>query len=190
MSLDNSFWGKLQDVSKFELPPHPNELEGTTISMNEKGYYDVCYKDNFHVYAGPLKHSVPCIGYIIQEDNLPGKLDISILRAKGVPSGPLYGKIKNGESICLASGEVISPQDCVGPERPGRKIVILGDTYCSDGVLDLARDADVLVHESTNENDDQEKSIIHGHSTAGDYVLTFYFLVLRLILGRIFTRVY
>lgn len=167
IELDTGFWNKLQDISTFELPPHPNEVEGTKIFKNKKGFYDVCSRENFRVYAGPLKHSIPCIGYVIQENNLPGKLDVAILKSKGVPSGPLYGKIKSGQSIRLDNGEVISPEDCVGPERPGRKIVILGDTYCSDGVLDLAQNADVLVHESTNENEDEEKSIQHGHSTAG-----------------------
>ena len=45
--------------------------------------------------------------------------------------------------------------------------VILGDTCDSTGMIDLSMEADVLVHEATNENDHYVKCVENGHSTSG-----------------------
>jgi len=166
-----NFWEKLNNLSKLDISPHPNEIETLdVVHKNKDGYYHVCHKNSFNVYAADIKHSVPCLGYVICEDELPGKLDVSILKEKGVPPGPCYGKIKNGETIILDNGVTVSPEDCLGPKRPGRKVVILGDTSDANAISALAHGATVLVHEATNENADAEKSIAHGHSTAGVYI--------------------
>ena len=162
------FWKKLSDLSMIEVPPHPNELDtARIIEKTAEGFYQVTRGDNFTVLAAEIKHSVPCLGYVVCEDDLPGKLDVSILKQKGVPAGPLYGKIKNGESVTLDDGTIITPDDCLGPQRPGRKLVVLGDTCDPSNIAEIAADATILVHESTNENADKEKSMSHGHSTAG-----------------------
>lgn len=61
----------------------------------------------------------------------------------------------------------IRAADFIGPERPGRKIVILGDTCDNQQVAELCRNADVLVHEATLEDDMKDDALKKGHSTAG-----------------------
>ncbi|UUZ94609.1 hypothetical protein LJK87_08800 [Paenibacillus sp. P25] len=51
---------------------------------------------------GPLVHRVPCFGYRIVEKPLQGKLDVEKLKALGLTSGPLFGKIKKGEHVTFA----------------------------------------------------------------------------------------
>lgn len=168
ITLDIEYWSKLSDISKISLPAHPNEIDkGKQIIRTHNSYFEILSSDQVYVMATEIRHSVPCLGYIIKERNIPGKLDVSILKAIGVPSGPLYGKLKNGESIILENGTIVEPKECIGPERPGRKVVILGDTHDPSLITELAEGATVLVHESTNENSDEEKAISHGHSTAG-----------------------
>jgi len=53
----------------------------------------------------------------------------------------------------------------IGPSRPGRKVVILGDTCDSTTMIPISEGADVLVHEATNESAHEQKSIENGHST-------------------------
>ena len=60
----------------------------------------------------------------------------------------------------------------MGPSRPGRKVVLLGDTADSSQLAGLAQEADVLVHESTNENAHEGKARENGHSSPGSYVYT------------------
>jgi len=101
------------------------------------------------ISAAPILHSVPCIGYVVNEAPVPGKMDSRdyiphIMRTKTPMS--IMGQLQKGESVTLADGTVLR-----GPERrKGRKIVILGDTYDPSPMLPLAEGADILVHEATN----------------------------------------
>ena len=155
-------------VSSTEIPLHPHEIAPTKIFMNPNKHYDVCYDDLVTVKAGIIKHSIPCVGYILEEDEKTGKLNVEYLKSLNVKPGPLYGKLKMGESITLENGQVVHSKDCVGPDIKGKKIAVLGDTYNAGNVSELVMNCDILIHESTNENADQAKSIEHGHSTAGN----------------------
>ncbi|MFC5648429.1 ribonuclease Z [Paenibacillus solisilvae] len=119
----------------------------------------------FTVEAAELVHRMQCFGYRIIEHSQPGKLNLPLLKSLGVPSGPLYGKLKQGEDVTLASGETIRSSDVVGPPVNGRIVTILGDTSPCDNVLVLAKDADLLVHEGTFSGGMEEKAYAYGHST-------------------------
>lgn len=55
-------------------------------------------------------------------------------------------QLQQGESVVLGDGTVLQGP----PRRPGRKIVILGDTYDPSPIAGLAEGADLLIHEATN----------------------------------------
>ena len=137
------------------------------ILPTDKNTWDVLNDSKMTVSAAVLKHRVVCFGYVMQEAEKPGTLNVDVLKSKGISPGPLYSKIKSGESIYAKDGSEIKPEDVLGPSCPGRKVVILGDTCDSQKITDLAMDADVLIHEATNENAHKEKCIENGHSTPG-----------------------
>lgn len=90
-----------------------------------------------------------------------------ILCHSGLKPGPLYGRLKAGETITLESGRVVLPSEVLEETIPGRKVCILGDcsSVLGEGPLSLCRGADILVHEATLGNDHREKAVDHGHST-------------------------
>ncbi|XP_028409677.1 zinc phosphodiesterase ELAC protein 1-like [Dendronephthya gigantea] len=144
-----------------------NNIQISQIFPTSKMTWNVFDNDNMAVSAAELKHRITCYGYVIQEGDLPGRLNAELLKSKGIPPGPLYAKIKSGQCIYTEDGSEIRPEDVLSPPPAGQKIVILGDTCNSEQIMNLAMNADVLIHEATNENSHQEKCIENGHSTPG-----------------------
>jgi ribonuclease Z len=122
--------------------------------------------DEYTVACAPLKHRLPAFGYRVEEKDRPGHFDVERARELGIPSGPLYGKLKRGESIVLDDGRAFEGSDFCGPDLKGRAVVYCTDTtYCRSAV-ELARDADLLIHEATFAEVDEGLAIRSTHSTA------------------------
>lgn len=138
------------DGDQIELPRHTSELSSGHNIPQVAGVWKDIFKDDFvSVSAGPILHSVPCVGYVIQEAPVPGKIDpenyIPSLRRTKTPMS-VMSRLQQGESVELSDGTVLRGP----PRRPGRKIVILGDTYNPSAIADMACSPDLLVHEATN----------------------------------------
>jgi ribonuclease Z len=114
----------------------------------------------------PLKHRIPALGYRVTEKDRTGRFDVERAAALGVPAGPLYGKLKRGERVTLADGRTIDGAELCGPNEEGRKIVYCTDTMFSENAIELARDADLLIHEATYVAQDEALAHRGQHSTA------------------------
>ncbi|OWS75966.1 ribonuclease Z [Pantoea sp. VS1] len=119
----------------------------------------------FRVTAYALNHVVECYGYRIEQHDKPGFLDAPRLKAEGVPRGPWYQDLKQGKRITLEDGREINGVDYLGPATKGKVLAIFGDTGPTDVALQLAANADVMVHETTLEAAMAEKANGRGHST-------------------------
>ena len=119
----------------------------------------------FTVTARLVDHVIPSFGYRIVEDEHPGELQVDRLRELGLGPGPAYAVLKAGGKVTRPGGQVIHGHDYLGPRRPGTIITIVGDTRACDATVDLARDADVFVHESTYAQEETDLANQYGHST-------------------------
>jgi ribonuclease Z len=106
------------------------------------------------------------VGYHLVEETRLGRFNPEKAREMGVPEGPLWGKIHKGEAVQLADGRTIKPSELVGPSRPGRRIVLTGDSRPSEATVAAANGADVLVHEATFATEEAPRALETGHSTA------------------------
>ena len=153
-----------------------------TPSFNSKsGYWPAIFSSpNLTVHAAPIKHSVPCVGYVIQESPVPLKMNpaeyVPHIKRTGAPMN-LLSKIQRGENVTLPDGTTLKGLS----KQPGRKIVILGDTHDPSAIAEIADKPDLLIHESTNAHlpdvdpehtspEDTYESVEHqarsrGHST-------------------------
>ncbi|KAI9000712.1 Metallo-hydrolase/oxidoreductase [Trametes punicea] len=139
-----------QDGDFTDLPPHPMERAGRNIAQTSDGTWHEIYKGALvAVSAAPILHSVPCVGYVVNELPVPGKMDpkkyIPELKRTNTPMS-VMSRLQQGESVTLSDGTVLHGP----PRKPGRKIVILGDTYDPSPIARLAEDACLLIHEATN----------------------------------------
>jgi ribonuclease Z len=111
-------------------------------------------------------HRADTVGYAIAEHIRLGRFNPDRAREMGIPEGPLWGQIHRGQSVELPDGRTISPEQLVGPSRPGRTVVYPGDTRPSPAVIEAAKGADLLVHEATFGEDERVRAGETGHSTA------------------------
>jgi ribonuclease Z len=121
---------------------------------------EVAFK-GYLIAAFPVEHRVTAYGYAYVEDDRPGRFDAEAARALGVQEGPDFGRLQRGEEV-----DGVRPEQVVGPPRPGRRIVISGDTRPCQTTEVYAHGADLLVHEATFLEDQRARARETAHSTA------------------------
>ncbi len=144
------------EVVEFDGTSSPNEL----LSIYED--------DDYRIYAALLEHRIDSYGYRVEEKDKPGKLAYRKLAKLGIPSGPEFGQLKQGNNVTLSDGTTLIAADFIGDSVPGRIVTILGDTRACMNINKLAVKADVLVHEATFSRDLQHLAYDYHHSTTDD----------------------
>src|SRR5512132_654114 len=127
---------------------------------------DVLERDGYRLATFGVAHGVSALGWSLIEATRPGRFDVERADALGVPSGPERGALQRGEPVTLAEGRTAKPEDVLGPPRPGRKLVVTGDTGPSDELVEAAWGADVLVTEATFADEERERAAETRHQTA------------------------
>jgi ribonuclease Z len=125
------------------------------------------YEDEeFAISCLPLKHRIPAFGYRVSEKDRPGRFDVERAARLGIPPGPLYGRLKRGERVTLPDGRHVNGAELCGATQPGRHIAYCTDTTFSENAVELAHDADLLIHEATYVEQDEALARRSQHSTA------------------------
>jgi len=136
------------------------------VSVTELAPGAVLRRDGYELRTFPARHGRDAIGYALVEAERPGRFDVGTADALGVPFGPERGELQNGRAVTLAGGRTVTPEEVLGEARPGRKVVLTGDTAPSDVVVEAALGADLLVHEATFCEDEADRAQETEHSTA------------------------
>jgi ribonuclease Z len=126
--------------------------------------------EGYTISAFAVSHGLPSLGYVLEEDPRPGRFNREQAIALGVPPGPLFGRLQRGETIRIGTGTEcrdVQPGQVMGQGRPGRKIVYTGDTRAvHDRIRDIARDADLLIHDATYDESEAGRGAEFYHATA------------------------
>ena len=122
--------------------------------------------DEYVIRAQSVRHNVPSLAYSIEEKKKPRFLREKAIEL-GVPVGPAFGKLHNGEEIEI-DGRTIKPEQVLGPPRKGIKITYSGDTRPCEEMIMFARDSTLLIHESTFIQKEAQNAEEYGHSTSKD----------------------
>jgi ribonuclease Z len=123
-------------------------------------------RDDYAIEAFAVDHGVEALGYALAERERPGRFDVSTADALGVPDGPARGQLQAGHDVTVPSGRTVTPAEVLGEPRPGRRIVLTGDTAPSPLVVQAAHRADLLVHEASFLAEEAERARETMHSTA------------------------
>ncbi|HKG38318.1 MAG TPA: ribonuclease Z [Conexibacter sp.] len=118
-------------------------------------------RDEYVIEPFPVNHRGAAYGYAIVEDDRPGRFDATLAEQLGVKPGPDFGRLQRGEVV-----NGVRPEQVIGVDRSGRKLVISGDTAPSDVLVEAAYRADLLVHEATFTREEADRARETQHSTA------------------------
>ncbi len=122
--------------------------------------------DGYEVQPFEVAHSARAYGYALVEGERPGRFDVEAAKRLGIPEGPAFAALQRGKEV-QGPGGTVSPSEVVGTARPGRTIVLTGDTTPCPATVAAAADAELLVHDASFTEDDAQRAAETGHSTVG-----------------------
>ena len=121
----------------------------------------VLRREGYRIAPVPVAHRGRAFAYVLFEDERPGVFNPAAAKQLGLVPGPEFGRVQRGETV-----RGVSPEQVMGAPRPGRKLVISGDTEPCEALQVAARGADVLIHEATFADEETARAAETGHSTA------------------------
>jgi ribonuclease Z len=129
---------------------------------------DRLVRDQYDIVVFETEHRADTLGFALVEHPRLGRFNPDRAQELGIPEGPLWGRLHKGQTVTLDNGQTFGPADLVGPQRKGRRLVYTGDTRPHFGVIEAAKQADLLIHEATFGGDELERAKETGHSTAAE----------------------
>jgi ribonuclease Z len=122
--------------------------------------------DGFHIRCFPLRHTKPCFGYTLEEDMRPGEFHPEKAAALGVPRGPLWSRLQDGETVKAADGRDVHPDEVLGSPRCGRKFSFVTDSLAFPEIAPEVAGSDLFVCEGMFERELAEDAHSKKHMTA------------------------
>jgi ribonuclease Z len=139
---------------------------GYRLDLIELEPGDAMPVDGAEVRSFPVEHSARAFGYALVEAERPGRFDPEAAKRLGVKEGPDFATLQRGGSVKGSDGSV-EPGDVMGESRPGRTLVITGDTAPCHATVEAARGADLLIHDASFAEEEAQRAADTGHSTVG-----------------------
>jgi len=144
--------------AEFEIHVHPIECKAPTQIFSD---------NNFVVTAFPLNHRVPCYGFLFQEQQGNRHIKPECIGQYGISYDKIE-PIQHGGDFTTADGQVIPNAELTTPPSPTRRYAYISDTRPMMEYTELLQDIDLLYHEATYCEGDEELACQYNHSTASE----------------------
>jgi ribonuclease Z len=118
----------------------------------------------------PLRHSVPVVGFIFREKQLPLNIRKEAIQKYSLGIKDI-SNIKNGMDFVTSGGERIANTELTLPPFKPRSYAFCTDTSSFSRLIKSLQDIDLLYFEATFANKDKKLAKITSHSTAGQAAL-------------------
>ena len=144
----------------YDAFPFNDPFEFEIVEINNNKIFE---NDEILIEAFKLDHKIPTLGFnfIIKEKR---KVLKSKLKKFGIPEGPLVGKLQKGDEI-IHKGKKVKSDDVTSIIKQ-KKICFVLDTKICDNIYKFAKEADVLICDSTYNSDKEEMAEEHYHLTS------------------------
>lgn len=130
-----------------------------------RGLREIIFEDGaLSVETIPLRHKIPCSGFLFREKEKPRRIDKMKL-----PPGLLIrqlANLKKGIDVTDDKGNLLyRNEDLTLPPRKSRSYAYCSDTAYNEDIIDQVRDVDILYHEATFAAEEEQKAKETLHST-------------------------
>ena len=121
--------------------------------------------DKVKVVTIPLNHRIYTNGYLFSEKPAERKLNIEAVRTLGIDKA-YFQKIKNGQDVTLEDGTIIQNRELTFDPPPPKRYAYCSDTAYDPRIVPQLKGVDILYHEATFLDSEEELTSKTGHSTA------------------------
>jgi len=128
--------------------------------------HELIYEDrSVSVYSIPLKHRVPCCGFLFEEKSRDRHIIREMIDFYQIPTWRIP-KIKQGEDFVTNEGEIIANAQLTTTSEAPKRYAYCSDTAYSEKIIPIIEGVDCLYHEATFMDDELIRSKQTEHSTA------------------------
>jgi ribonuclease Z len=120
----------------------------------------------YSIDAFSVPHVHFTVAFVVTEIDRQGTFHADKAKGMGINPGPIYRRLKDGETVTLDDGRIVDGKTLVDPPRKGRKLAVVCDTSNAEAIIPAAMDCDAMIHEATYANADVALAVANGHSTA------------------------
>ncbi len=178
-TLMSSLMKLINDSSDFKLIYH---------HVNKRRYAVLFEDEKIRVESFPLKHRIPCNGFIFREQPSDLHLRGDMIEALNISIKDRMN-LKKGKDYILPNGSVIPNEELTFPPIKPRAYAYCSDTTFYEKVIPYIEGVDLLYHESTFGESLKDLAKLTGHSTARQAaILASKAKVGKLIIGHYSTR--
>lgn len=137
------------------------------VKLKEGFEHEEVYRENqLCVTARPLDHGAFCIGYRVTKYGPKKKIDVERSRMLGINNSEQFRSLAKGKSVLTTGGQVVTPKEVEDTSRLQSVFAYVTDTRPCAGGLELAKGANLLLHEATFSQEHEPLARSTGHTTA------------------------
>jgi len=146
----------MNDFTEFKVVYHP-------LNFNSQA---VVYQDSkITVDSFPLKHRIPCCGFLFREKQQPLHLRGDVVDYLNIPIKDRVA-IKNGADYHSSQGKIIPNNELTFPPEPARSYAFCTDTLALKQIIPVVRNIGLLYHEATFSTEMSDLALKTYHTTA------------------------
>ncbi len=136
------------------------------VKVEEGFEHEEVYRENqLRVNARPLDHGAFCIGYRVTKYGPKKKIDVERARMLGINNSEQFRSLATGKSVRIMGGQVVTPKEVEDTSRLQSVFAYVTDTRPCAGGLELAKGANLLLHEATFSQEHEALAWSTGHTT-------------------------
>lgn len=152
----------VQVIEKLFCQGSPFQMKFQAVDTNN---YNLVMEDrSVSVYSLPMKHRVPCCGYLFVEKERSPHIIREMIDFYKIPISKIE-LIKQGADFVTEEGEVIPNKILTRPAEPAKRYAYCSDTAFFPKIVPYIEGIDLLYHEATFLEADSARAYETFHST-------------------------